>query len=226
MDDTDLHRALGEGARAGQLPIGVLNAGLHEGIVELMSPSGFILGMVRGPETRFGVIMVGGAIGGFGGPGGVVYHRLAERLESHGIASFRMHGREPDTLESCVQDVLTTRQWWSAHGVERVAIIGHSMGGATAIAATAFDKQMAGAACLAPQTAGTDMVPQIAPRPLLLIHGTDDMIVPAFCTDNIAERAGEPCEVVKLEGVGHVMGEAADELVARLEKWAPFVLGV
>lgn len=227
MDDDDLQRALGEAARTGGLPIGVLHAGLHDGVLELLSPAGIVLGMVRAPAgSRFGVLMVGGAIGGFGGPAGDVYHRLAERLEVQGIASIRMHGREPNVLESCVQDVLTVRQWWQVQGVDRVAIVGHSMGGATAIATACLDKRIAGVAGLASQTAGTELVEQLSPRPLLLLHGDRDAIVPAFCSENIAERAGHPCELVMLEGCGHVMTEAADEIVDRLAAWAPQVLGV
>jgi pimeloyl-ACP methyl ester carboxylesterase len=221
MDDDDVIDAMDEGMRAGAMPIGVLQAGVHDGVVELLSPAGVTLGMVRGePGWATGVLMIGGAVGGFGGPAGTVYHDLADRLEEQGIASLRVHGREPGDLQACVQDLLTMRQWWRADGVQRVVAIGHSMGGATAIAAAGLDPGIVGVAGLAAQTAGTEMAAQLAPRPLLLIHGREDRIVPAFCSENIAERAGEPCELVLLDGCGHIMAQAAAEVVDRLAAWA------
>lgn len=214
-----------EGAHVGALPAGVLQACVHDGIVELLSPAGVILGMLTStPEMETGALMVGGAVGGFSGPAGTVYHDLADRLEAHGIASLRVHGRHPGDLQSCVQDLLTMRQWWRGDGVERVVVIGHSMGGATAIAGAGLDRGIAGVAALASQTAGTEMAEQLAPRPVLLIHGRDDRIVPAFCSENIAERAGVLSELVLLDGCGHIMSEAAGEIVDRLEAWTVAVL--
>lgn len=48
-----------------------------------------------------------------------------------------------------------------------------------------------------------DYVGQIAPRPLLIVHGTADEVVPVEHARLLYERAGEPKELVLLDGVLH-----------------------
>lgn len=43
----------------------------------------------------------------------------------------------------------------------------------------------------------------ISPRPLLIVHGTEDETVPLEHARRLYERAGEPKEIVILEGAGH-----------------------
>lgn len=57
-----------------------------------------------------------------------------------------------------------------------------------------------------------DYVADIAPRPLLIIHGTLDSIVPAAMGRELFERAGEPKELWLIEGANHTAAiEAAPE---------------
>jgi len=53
-------------------------------------------------------------------------------------------------------------------------------------------------------------VGRIAPRPLLLIHGEDDVLVPIHHAELLYEAAGEPKELWRLPGVGHVGAYFAD----------------
>jgi fermentation-respiration switch protein FrsA (DUF1100 family) len=48
-----------------------------------------------------------------------------------------------------------------------------------------------------------DYVAGISPRPLLLVHGSQDEIVPPADARRLYERAGEPKELVIVEGAGH-----------------------
>ena len=48
-----------------------------------------------------------------------------------------------------------------------------------------------------------DAAAKIAPRPLLIIHGSDDRLVPIDNAKRMYEAAGEPKELVILEGIGH-----------------------
>jgi len=48
-----------------------------------------------------------------------------------------------------------------------------------------------------------DHVDKIAPRPLLLVHGTEDDVVPIIYARRLFERAGEPRELKVIEGAGH-----------------------
>jgi fermentation-respiration switch protein FrsA (DUF1100 family) len=51
-----------------------------------------------------------------------------------------------------------------------------------------------------------EVVDRISPRPLLLIHGTEDHIIPVASAHALIERAGEPKELWLIEGLKHVQG--------------------
>jgi uncharacterized protein len=48
-----------------------------------------------------------------------------------------------------------------------------------------------------------DVVASIAPRPLLIAHGTDDAWVPVQQARRLHARAGRPCRYVEVEGANH-----------------------
>ncbi|MBW2270386.1 MAG: alpha/beta fold hydrolase [Deltaproteobacteria bacterium] len=48
-----------------------------------------------------------------------------------------------------------------------------------------------------------DVVDQIAPRPLLLMHGTDDRAVAVWQSEALFDKAGDPKELWILEGAAH-----------------------
>lgn len=48
-----------------------------------------------------------------------------------------------------------------------------------------------------------DVVAKIAPRPLLVAHGSDDAWVPVEHARRLRARAGEPCRYVELDGANH-----------------------
>ncbi|HEY8638134.1 MAG TPA: alpha/beta hydrolase [Solirubrobacteraceae bacterium] len=226
FDDEHLTRAMREGMRVGMAPSAPLHSSLRDGVLELWSPGGVILGLLAGPpDAQHGALMVGGAIGGFGGPAGSVYHDLADRLAAAGIASLRLHGRAPSDLEACVQDVLVAMAWWSERGLRRAVAVGHSLGGATALTAAALIPELVGVVALASQTAGTELVDRLGETPVLVIHGDADPVIPLACSVSIHQRVPGRKELVVLPGCGHVMSEAADEIVERLATWIPATLG-
>lgn len=63
-----------------------------------------------------------------------------------------------------------------------------------------------------------DYVGRIAPRPLLIMHGTNDQVVDPAMARRLYEAAGEPKELWMLEGVDHYGGltERADEVCPKL----------
>ena len=63
------------------------------------------------------------------------------------------------------------------------------------------------------------MVAELAPRPLLLLHGTADTILPHECSERIYDRAQEPKTLKLFPGVGHRFTEAADELLETARDW-------
>lgn len=48
-----------------------------------------------------------------------------------------------------------------------------------------------------------DYAKRIAPRPLLIVHGTDDQLVPIAEAESIAAQAGPTCRLERVAGMGH-----------------------
>lgn len=59
-------------------------------------------------------------------------------------------------------------------------------------------------------------VARISPRPLLMINGKDDQIVPKECTERLFAAAKEPKEIVWLEG-GHM--PQPDAVLRKVDEW-------
>jgi uncharacterized protein len=59
-------------------------------------------------------------------------------------------------------------------------------------------------------------VGKIAPRPLLIVHGSDDETVPLAHAMRLYERAGEPKEMVILNGAGHRLRQDESAVAAVL----------
>jgi len=133
------------------------------------------------PEAQHAVLWVCGARGGFGGPGQGTYARLAEGLRHEQIASLRMSYRYPDVLHECILDVLAGATYLQHRGAAPVVLVGHSFGGAVVIAAGVVLPHVAGVVALAPQTYGAQMAGQLAPCPLLVVHGKADTRLPYAC---------------------------------------------
>ena len=55
-----------------------------------------------------------------------------------------------------------------------------------------------------------DAISALAPRPILLLHGTDDRIIPYEHAGLLADAAGPTCELVTFEGVDHCGGYFED----------------
>jgi dipeptidyl aminopeptidase/acylaminoacyl peptidase len=124
---------------------------------------------------------------------------------------------------------------------ERLAVVGHSLGGWAAILAAAADGRLRAVAVYgaAADLGGIDLKPErldhemtrflavtpgelerqraavtgcpgplevvasIAPRPLLIVHGSDDAWVPAEQARRLASRAGRLCRYVAVDGANH-----------------------
>jgi pimeloyl-ACP methyl ester carboxylesterase len=171
-------------------------------------------------EKRGGVIWVGGVGGGFGGPGGI-YPDLCHYFQDRGIAGLRIDYRFPSELDSCILDTLIGIDFLLRRGVEPILLAGHSFGGAVVINAGVLSRAVGGVIAFATQSLGAELVPQLAPRPLLLVHGTKDLVLPPICSKHVFERAKAPKELKLIEGAGHNFDEARDKLVAFLQDWIP-----
>ncbi len=173
-----------------------------------------------GPDGAPGtatVVWIGGASGGIEGPARGVYHLLADRLVPDGISSLRLHYRHPTVIVDCIADVLVALAWLEdACDVRRAALVGYAFGGAVAIDAGALSPIVKAVVTLASQTYGADLVGELGPRGLLLIHGEADTILPPACSQRLYDAAEEPRELVLYPACGHSLDECAAALQDRL----------
>jgi pimeloyl-ACP methyl ester carboxylesterase len=171
------------------------------------------------PGAQAAVLCVGGVGGGFDSPARNLYVRLGESLPREGIAVLRVRFRNPTDLDEAVHDVRAGLRALAQLGVHRVGLVGHSFGGAVVIQAGVVEPAVAAVVTLATQSHGTEEVGRLAPRPLLLIHGTDDAVLPTACSVATWQRAGEPKSLQVVEGAGHVLDEAAQALRTLVQDW-------
>jgi pimeloyl-ACP methyl ester carboxylesterase len=206
-----------EGARVGRMPLRPLavqesRLGADAVLLEVITAEGVIVcaGHKLAEADEVTTFFLGGALGGLSGPAHGLYDRLAK--ETGGV---RIHYRRPGHVDDCVMDVLLVHHILSRRGLQRVVLVGHSFGGAIAIGAGALlGPATAGVVALSTQVPGTEHVEKLAGRPLLLVHGEADGILPDLCSRNVYERAEEPKELVLLAGEGHLLDGAADQLTA------------
>lgn len=147
--------------------------------------------------------------------------RPVERLQKRGLAGLRLHYRLPNDLSECVLDTLTGVDFLVQEGVKNVALVGHSFGGAVVISAGAVSPQVCAVVPMSSQSYGTDLTSSVAPRPLLLIHGTNDDVLSPLCSSQLYALAGEPKELKLYAGAGHGLDEVRQELLDLLVAWIP-----
>ena len=164
------------------------------------------------------IIWVSGASGGFNGAGSL-YPVLSDELIENGITSLRLSYRKPDSFVNCMLDVLVGIAFLREKGFEKVALVGHSLGGAVVIAAGALSESVVTVVGLASQTYGAQYPHLLAPKPILLVHGEDDTRLGPYCSKMIHELSEEPKELVLYPGAGHSLRECKDELHPLLKTW-------
>ena len=188
--------------------------GEHPGemLVELNTTRGAIEMFLQPVEGKTGcAVFIGGAAGGVDGPANQVYVRLAQSLTGRGVSSLRVRYRNAGDFEECVLDALAACSFLKGIGAERAVLVGHSFGGAVAIKAGELGGIVNAVVSMSSQRFGTHDVQQLG-KPLLLIHGSRDDVLDRAASDDIFERAIEPKQLVILEGAGHGLLEAADDV--------------
>jgi hypothetical protein len=169
-------------------------------------------------EQGRAALCVSGAIGGYDGPA-TLYARLGLDLPKRGISIGRINYRMPNEFGECVLDTLAGLSFLRGTGYPRVALLGHSFGGAVAINAGTLAPNVTTVVAISSQLAGAHTVGELAPKPLLLIHGTSDTILSHQCSEMLYERAGEPKTMKLYPGAGHILLEVGDELTELVSEW-------
>jgi alpha/beta superfamily hydrolase len=164
------------------------------------------------------VLCVCGAIGGFDGPANL-YPRLGLIMPHHGFAVARMNYRRPNEFDECLLDTLASLSFLKGMGHERAALVGHSFGGAVVINAGTLSPLVTTIVAIASQLAGAQVVGQLAPKPLLLIHGTADTILSDECSRMLYQQAGEPKMLKLFDRADHRLSNRGDELLSLVQGW-------
>lgn len=172
------------------------------------------------PGAHVGVIWVGGVGGGWDTPAGGLYPRLGGALSAEGICSLRVRFRDPRDLHEAVLDVLAGIRFLESEGVEAVALVGHSFGGAVVVQAADASPRVRTVITLAAQSYGADAVSRLGPRcSLLFIHGAQDPILPTECSRYLHALAHEPKRLVLMEEGDHVLDSVADAVTLEVRSW-------
>jgi dienelactone hydrolase len=197
---------------------------LHETQLEIATPRGVVRGVYHDAEGALSaVVMVSGARGGVAGPSGA-YPAVAGRLQAAGIAALRLNYRIPTHMNECVYDLDAGLDELRDRGFGRFALVGWSFGGAVVISSAVAQGDVVGVATLASQTAGTAAVSRLAPRSLLLLHGTADEVLPNECSHYLYAEASEPKRLILYEGDGHEFSRSHAKVVTTLFEWAVTLL--
>lgn len=164
------------------------------------------------------VIMVGGVGGGFDSPAHELYGKLCESLKRAGVAGMRVRFRDPQELEEAVHDVRAAiRFLMDEQQIKSIGLIGHSFGGAVVITAAAVEPVVDAVVTLSSQSYETEDIVDVD-APVLLIHGTEDNVLPAECSRDIFRRAQEPKELLLVKG-DHVLSQFAHDVFDRVYDW-------
>jgi pimeloyl-ACP methyl ester carboxylesterase len=187
---------------------------------ELFTMTGLLTVLWHGPPDAEAVLVAcGGAMGGLLGPADGLYQDLGTDLAADGIGTLRVGYRSPGELAQCTLDVAAALQLAERNGAVRAVTMGHSFGGAVAVrVGAALPEIVCGVVGLATQSAGCEVAGGLAGRPLLLVHGDADELLPPECSLVVRELAGGG-EVVLVPGGGHLLREAGDLLRERVPDW-------
>jgi fermentation-respiration switch protein FrsA (DUF1100 family) len=195
--------------------------------VEIYTMQGLVTLLWHGvADAERVVVCGGGAMGGLLGPGDGYFHDLGVTLaRDHGVATIRVGYRVPNDLGMCIADLVAAGMLAERNGAESFLTVGHSFGGAVAIGTAIEPSPLAASVkavvTLATQSAGCEEAALLARRPLLLVHGTHDEILPAWSSEIVNEMAGGHGELHLLPGAGHVLREngASDWLREHVTPW-------
>ena len=145
-----------------------------------------------------------------------IYLSIADKLASIkiGIPVMRLDYRHPARNKYCVADVQAAMNYLeSGYALTRFVLVGWSFGGAPVFTLGGSDERVVGCATVASQTAETDGIRHLSPKPVLLMHGTGDRTLRYSCSQRLYDEYGSKGErELKLfEGDDHALTKNARE---------------
>lgn len=169
------------------------------------------------------VVYVTGVGGGWGTPAIGLYPRLCCSLARIGIDGLRVRYRHPtDLLESVFDTLAGIAFLREEHRIKAIGLVGHSFGCAVVIqAAVQASDVVCTLVTLATQSYGAaHVISKLKHRTsALMIHGSDDKVLPAYCSEEVYQKAHDPKQIVLCEGAGHGLDEVSEEVYELVYDW-------
>jgi pimeloyl-ACP methyl ester carboxylesterase len=167
------------------------------------------------------VIWVGGVAGGWDTPARGLYPHLCQKLIKKEINSLRVCFLYPSNLYESVLDVIEGIHFLEQQGIESVGLVGHSFGGAVVIqAGTASSDTVRTVVTLSTQSCIAEGVSRLKKgSSILLIHGTDDKVLPPYCSSYVYNLANDPKEIILYKGATHGLDEPGEEIHQMVYDW-------
>lgn len=191
-----------------------------EGLV-LHTTQGDLAGLIRRPPESDAAVLWAGAWRAEDQErrSSPIADAVSRDLVDMGVASLLLRYRRNGQLGSCVQDTRMALAFLEEAGYRRIALVGHSFSGAVVISSAPVSQAVVALVALASQTFGASTVAHVHPRPILLVHGTEDQRLGCHCSEQIYSWAKQPKELVLLEGASHGLWERKDDLLPLLSRW-------
>jgi fermentation-respiration switch protein FrsA (DUF1100 family) len=215
----------GQSEPSGEIVVSIQDVAAHPAdvagqyIVTLRTNHGDLEAVFVPCEGRPGCVVFVGDEGAQG-----AYRRVSEQLVADGVTSLRLRPRVPGEFSEGVIDVLAGCAFLKGLGGGSAVVVGHSYAGAVAIRSGTISPFVSAVAAIAPQRFGTQGVEAMA-KPLLLIHGSEDQVLPPLASDDVYQRAQEPKRLVMVEGADHGFAGHGEELAALLYDYIVAVAG-
>lgn len=191
--------------------------------INLMTLRGEVLGQYYSPREeppRGGIIFVGGVEGNWDSPARNLYPELAKSFQENNIASLRLEYRNPRNLDEAVYDILAGINFLKSQQISRLALVGHSLGGAAVIQAALKTPETKTIVTLATQSYGTENISRLPKNcSVLFIHGQKDDVISSDASQYAWERAHQPKEIVLLEKDNHTLNKSADKIKRLVYDW-------
>ena len=171
-------------------------------------------------ETNVAVLWVGGVDNSQGTPIEKLYAEAAQKLSGKGISSLQVFLRHCDLMGSMLLDVETGLAYLRSRGIETVALIGHSLGGAVVIRAACQFSTVRTAITLAAQSLGAEEIASLdANCSILLIHGTADEVIPCGCSQYLHQLAICSKKLLLFPKADHNLEPHTEFVQLRIQEW-------
>lgn len=191
--------------------------------ITISTPRGPVRGQWRPASvTRAAAILLPGGTGP-SAESFPLFDDLAARIQRAGASVLHLD-QCSDDLDERLICLLSALSALRRQGVERMALIGWHTGAALAIAAGSASESVTGVAALAADPSTADLVAEVAPRRLLLMHGGADAVVPAAISRLLYARASDPKELVIFPGERHDFSVYHEETLDKLTTWTRSLL--